>query len=135
MRSLLFIDDDRDDVTLTLMGLRAAGLDLEVVLARDGREALDLLEADYAGFRPLPAVILTDLKMPRMDGLELLRRLKEDPRLRHIPVAFLTSSGNEDDRLHAVRSGAVEYFRKPSNIDDYADIAARVRSLAAPASA
>lgn len=126
---LLFVEDDKDDVELTLFGFRKAGFEHEIVVARDGQHALDLLHSDYAGARELPGAILTDLKMPRVDGLELLHRLKQDPRLRNIPVAFLTSSGDENDQAEAVRLGVGEYLRKPSNPDGYAEIVARVRGI------
>jgi CheY-like chemotaxis protein len=127
--TLLFVEDDNDDVELTLMGFRHEGFEQEIVVARDGQEALDLLHADYAAARPLPGAIVTDLKMPRMDGLEFLHRLKEDPRLRNIPVAFLTSSGDENDRSEAQRLGVSQYMRKPSDLDDYAQVVARVKDL------
>jgi len=94
---LLFVDDDRDDVELTMLGFRREGFEHEIAVARDGKEALDMLLADYEAGRPLPAAVLADIKMPRMDGLELLRRIKNDPRLRKIPVVILTSSGYDAD--------------------------------------
>ena len=127
--TLLFVDDDNDDVELTLIGFRNESFEHKIIVARDGQHALDLLHSDYAAARPLPDAIMTDLKMPRMDGLEFLHRLKEDPRLRNIPVAFLTSSGDENDRAEALRLGASHYMRKPSNLDDYAEIVNRVREL------
>jgi two-component system response regulator len=121
-QALLFVDDDSDDVNLTLLGFRQQGFTMEVVVAGDGKEALDRLTEDYSASRPLPQAILTDLKMPRMDGLEFLRHLKEDPRLREIPVGFLTSSGNEADKTEALRLGASFYMLKPSNLDDYSGL-------------
>lgn len=126
---LLFVEDDNDDVELTLFGFRNAGFEHEIMVARDGQHALDLLHSDYAAARPLPGAILTDLKMPRVDGLEMLHRLKQDPRLRNIPVAFLTSSGDENDRAEAARLGVSEYIRKPSSPSGYAEIVARIRGL------
>jgi len=128
-RVLLFVEDDRDDVELTLLGFRR--FEHEILVVRDGKEALEWLAAGYAHSRPLPAAILTDLKMPRMDGLELLHHLKEDPRLRDIPVLFLTSSGNEADQAEAARLGAAAYFRKPSDLGDYPEIVKRTRELMA----
>lgn len=128
-RVLLFVEDDRDDAELTLLGFR--GFEHEIVVVRDGQEALDWLASNYAKSSAQPAAILTDLKMPRMDGLELLHHLKEDPRLRDIPVIFLTSSGNEGDQAEAARLGAAAYFRKPSDLGDYAEIVGRTRELMA----
>lgn len=127
--TLLFVEDDNDDVELALLGFRDEGFEHEIVVARDGQHALDLLHSDYAAARPLPGAIVTDLKMPRMDGLELLHRLKQDPRLRNIPVAFLTSSGDENDRAEAQRLGVSHYMRKPSNLDGYAEIVDQIRKL------
>lgn len=126
---LLFVEDDKDDEELTLLGFRNEGFEHEIIVARDGQHAFDLLHSDYEAARPLPDAILTDLKMPRMDGLELLLRLKQDPRLRNIPVAFLTSSGDQNDREEALRLGASHYLRKPSNLGHYAEIVARVREM------
>ena len=127
--TLLFVEDDKDDVELTLFGFRNEGFEHEIVVARDGQHALELLHADYAAARPLPDAIMTDLKMPRVDGLELLHRLRQDPRLRNIPVAFLTSSGDENDRAEAARLGVGEYMRKPSSPGGYADVVARIRRI------
>jgi two-component system, response regulator len=128
-RSLLFVDDDGDDVRLTLLGFRLQKFEPHVVVARDGKEALDILISDCEASRPLPLAILTDIKMPRMDGLELLRRIKSEPRLREIPIAILTSSDHEADRKEALRLGAGCYFMKPSDLDAYAEIVSRIREL------
>lgn len=135
MSYLLLVDDDRDDIALTLLGFRDERFECEVSVARDGKEALDFLLAACAERRPLPDVILLDLKMPRMDGLELLTRIKSDPRLNAIPVAILTSSGHETDIYEAKRLGAAGYLRKPSNLRDYAGIVAQLRRLMAAKSA
>lgn len=128
---LLFVEDDAEDVQLTLMGFRLQGFEPRVVVAKDGKEALELLLAACEASRPLPAAILTDIKMPRMDGLELLRQVKGDPRLREIPVAILTSSDHEADRKEALSHGAGLYLMKPSSLDAYAGIASRLRELMA----
>jgi two-component system, response regulator len=128
-QTLLFVDDDRNDVQLTLMGFRQERFEHEIVVAGDGKEALDRLLSDLAASRILPSLILTDLKMPRMDGLELLRRVQDDPRLRSIPVAILTSSSHEEDRTEAARLGAIEYLEKPTDLGHYSAIVGRVREL------
>lgn len=135
MSYLLLVDDDRDDIALTMLGFRDEGFQCEVSVAHDGKEALDFLQAAYAEQRPLPSVILLDLKMPRMDGLELLNRIKGDPRLSGVPVAILTSSGHETDIYEAKRLGAAGYLRKPTNLRDYAGIVVQVRRLMAAKSA
>lgn len=128
-QSLLFVDDDAEDIELTLMGFRLQGFEPRVVVAKDGKEALELLLSDCAAARPLPRAILTDIKMPRMDGLELLRQVKSEPRLSAIPVVILTSSDHESDRQEALSLGAVGYLMKPSDLDAYAGIAVRIRAL------
>lgn len=128
-RSLLFVEDDGDDVELALLGFRLQSFEPQVVVAKDGKEALDLLISDREASRPLPHAILTDIKMPRMDGLELLRRIKSEPRLREIPVGIFTSSDHEADRKEAMRLGAACYLMKPSDLDDYAGIVKSLREL------
>lgn len=128
-RSLLFVEDDEDDIRLTLLGFRHQKFEPVVVVAKDGKEALDLLLSDRDAARPLPLAILTDIKMPRMDGLELLRRIKSEPILKEIPVAVLTSSDHEVDRTEARRLGAIDYLMKPSDLDAYAAIVSRIRGL------
>lgn len=130
--SLLFVEDDGDDVELALLGFRLQKFDPQVVVAKDGKEALDLLLADCEAARPLPRAILTDIKMPRMDGLELLRRVKSEPRLKGIPVGIFTSSDHEADRKEAMRLGAACYLMKPSDLDDYAGIVDSIRALMEP---
>lgn len=126
---LLFVDDDGDDVQLTRMGFKGNGFEHQVDVARDGVEALEYLSASHAAQRPLPAAIMTDLKMPRMGGLELIRLLKADARFRGIPVAVLTSSGYEVEMNEAMRLGASAYFRKPTDLHDYRGIVDEVRRL------
>lgn len=130
--NLLFVEDDGDDVELALLGFRLQNFEARIIVAKDGKEALDLLLADCEAARPLPRAILTDIKMPRMDGLELLRLVKSDPRLRAIPVGIFTSSDHEADRNEAMRLGASCYLMKPSDLDDYAGIVGRIRELMKP---
>ncbi|MDP3541763.1 MAG: response regulator [Elusimicrobiota bacterium] len=130
--SLLFVEDDGDDVELALLGFRLQKFEIPVVVAKDGKDALDLLIADCEAARLLPRAILTDIKMPRMDGLELLRRIKSDPRLKEIPVAIFTSSDHEADRNEAMSLGAACYLMKPSDLDDYAGIVKSLRELMEP---
>lgn len=126
---LLLVEDDGDDLRLVLLGFRLQKFEPEIVVAKDGKEALEILLSDRAASRPLPQAILTDIKMPRMDGLELLRRLKSEPSLGEIPVAILTSSDHESDRKDAMSLGAAHYLRKPSDLDAYGEIVSRVREL------
>lgn len=127
--SLLFVEDDGDDVELALLGFRLQKFEAQVVVAKDGKDALDLLLADCEAGRPLPRAILTDIKMPRMDGLELLRRIRSEPRLSAIPVGIFTSSDHEADRKEAMSLGAVCYLMKPSDLDDYVSVVKSIREL------
>lgn len=133
--TLLYVEDDGDDIELALLGFRLQEFEAQVVVVKDGKEALDLLLADCEAARPLPQAILTDIKMPLMDGLELIRRIKGDPRLRSIPVGILTSSDHEADRKEAMSLGAACYLMKPSDLDAYAGIVSCIRELMKPAAA
>lgn len=107
-RIVLLVEDNADDEALTLRALRKHNI-TNVVVKRDGAEALDYLLGDDA----LPAVVLLDLKLPKVDGLEVLRRLRADARTRILPVVILTSSKEESDLLEGYGRGANSYIRKP----------------------
>jgi len=121
--TILLVEDNPDDVELTLRALRKEGLLAEVVVAHDGVEALDYLFArgEHAGRDPRrhPAVVLLDLKMPRIDGLEVLRRLRSDDRTRLLPVVVLTCSREERDLKDSYSLGANSYIRKPVDFDRF----------------
>jgi two-component system, response regulator len=115
-KSILLVEDNPDDEELTLLALRESRILNEVVVVRDGVEALDYLFATgpYAGQPPeLPQVILLDLKLPKLDGLDVLQRLRASERTALIPVVILTSSSEEEDILASYRLGANSYVRKP----------------------
>jgi len=116
--SLLLVEDSPDDRELTMMALRASQIANPIEIARDGQEALDYL-ADHA--RPLPSVVLLDLNLPKIPGLEVLKRLREQARTRLLPVVVLTSSGEETDRLRSYLHGANAYVRKPVEFAEFAD--------------
>lgn len=116
-RPLLLVEDNSDDEALTLLALKKNGVDRPVLVARDGVEALDLLaKAD-----PLPAVVLLDLKLPRIDGHEVLRRLRADERTRCLPVVVLTTSREPRDIQQACANGANSYVRKPVDFDRFGE--------------
>jgi CheY-like chemotaxis protein len=122
LRSLLLVEDNPNDVELTLTALKEANLANEVVVTNDGQQALDYLfrRGAYAG-RPVrqPAAILLDLKMPKVDGHEVLRQIRADPELRLIPVVMLTSSREEKDLYQSYDKGANSYVVKPVDFEEF----------------
>ncbi len=114
---ILLVEDNADDEELTLRALRKNHVKNNVVVARDGAEALDYLfgTGAYTGRDPtvLPEVVLLDVKLPKLDGLEVLRRIREDPRTQFLPVVMLTSSTTESDLVDSYAHGANSYVRKP----------------------
>lgn len=122
---ILLVEDNPDDVKLTQRALRQSNILNELVVARDGVEALDYLfgTGQYAerDTRLLPQVILLDLKMPRMDGLELLQRIRADEKTRLLPVVVLTTSTEERDRMESYKLGANSYIRKPMDFQQFTE--------------
>ena len=124
-RVILIVEDNPDDEALTLRALRRANVGNEIVVMRDGVEALDYLlgTGAWTGRAPdlLPQVVLLDLKLPKLDGLEVLRRIRADPRTHMLPVVILTSSNEERDRVEGYRLGANSYVRKPVEFGAFAE--------------
>lgn len=122
LKSILLAEDNMKDVELTLAALEEHHLANEVVVVRDGVEALDYLyRRGQFQMRPggYPAVILLDIKMPRMDGLEVLRQIKSDPEIKTIPVVMLTSSREEKDLVLSYQSGVNAYVVKPVLFEEF----------------
>ena len=122
LRPILIAEDNANDAELTLAALQRLKLDNELVIVRDGAEALDFLHcrAQFAGRSSgQPAVILLDLKMPRVDGLETLRLIRADAELRTLPVVILTSSREESDLIKGYQFGANSYVVKPVDFDQF----------------
>jgi len=120
---LLLVEDDPNDVELTLIALRRQKLANKIHVVRDGEEALDFLfsRGAYAGRSPAspPKVILLDLKLPKVSGLEVLQAIKADPRTQSVPVVVLTSSREERDVLEGYRLGVNSYIQKPIDFDQF----------------
>jgi two-component system, response regulator len=120
---ILLVEDNPDDEALTLRALSRNNIKNEVAVARDGAEALNYLfcAGKFAGRDPasLPQVVLLDLKLPKIDGLEVLRRLRADGRTRLLPVVILTSSNEEQDRIRGYGLGANSYVRKPVDFNQF----------------
>lgn len=123
---ILLVEDNDDDAELALRAFRKSKIKNEILRVRDGVEALEFLKSEgaYANRPPgLPEVVLLDLNMPRMDGLELLRRLRADPATKTMPVVILTSSSEDQDVLRSYDLGANSYVRKPVNFEQFVEAA------------
>jgi len=122
-KRLLLVEDSVNDIKLTIAALRAAGLANEIIVCRDGAEALDYLfrrgEHEGRGDDTCPAVVLLDLKMPRMDGLEVLARLRADARFKTLPVVMITSSAEEQDMVKSYNLGVNGYVVKPVTHEEF----------------
>lgn len=116
---ILLIEDNAPDVRLTTEALRHGGAHVDLTVARDGVEALDLLRPDGMTRTALPDLILLDLNLPRRDGRDVLRAVKSDPALVHIPVIILTTSSADRDVLEGYRLGANAYVVKPVDLDRF----------------
>lgn len=121
---VLLVEDNPGDEALTLRALKKNGVEATVEVTRDGAEALDYLfhTGAYAGAPPkaLPTVVLLDLNLPKIGGLEVLKRIRADERTRLLPVVILTSSDEEQDSLQGYQSGANSYVRKPVEFTEFA---------------
>lgn len=115
LRPILLVEDNSDDEKLTIRALRRGRIENPIHIARDGEEALiRLAQAD-----PLPSVVLLDIKLPKIDGLEVLQQIRADDRTRLLPVVMLTSSSEQRDILESYNLGANSYVRKPVDFDQF----------------
>lgn len=122
-KTILLVEDNPDDEELTLRALRRGNVANEVAVARDGSEALEYLFGSGRGegrdASQMPAVVLLDLKLPKISGLEVLKRIRADSRTAMIPVVILTSSSEDEDMIRSYQSGANSYVRKPVNFTEF----------------
>lgn len=122
LRVILLVEDDPDHELLTIRALRKSKIANEIKVARDGEEAINILFGDGIEVpKHLPQIILLDLKLPKVDGLEVLRRIRESDATRMLPVVILTSSDEERDIVRSYRLGVNSYIRKPVNFSEFAE--------------
>ena len=122
--TILLVEDNQDDEALSMRAFQRNNIRNPVVCVRDGQEALDWLfrEGSYASRPPeLPAVVLLDLKLPKVDGLEVLRRVRANPLTKLLPIVILTSSREDRDRLEGYSHGANSYIQKPVDFEQFVD--------------
>ena len=126
-KMILIVEDNPDDEELTIRALKKHNIGNRLVVVRDGVEALDFLfcTGAYSNRDPddLPQTILLDLKLPKVDGLEVLKRIRADERTSLLPVVILTSSNEEQDLLRSYKNGANSYVRKPVDFTEFLDAA------------
>ncbi|MCE5313495.1 MAG: response regulator [Armatimonadota bacterium] len=127
---ILLVEDNADDVALTKRAFKKSNILNKVVVAGDGIEAMNYLfcEGEYAGRDPdeMPAVVLLDLKLPRVDGMEVLRRVRADERTKLLPIVVLTSSKEEEDVIRSYSLGANSYVRKPVDFNEFVEAVSRL---------
>ena len=120
-KTILLVEDNPDDEALLLRALKKNNILNEVTVARDGAQAIEHLFNGHSADRPLPSVIVLDLQLPKVDGLEVLRRIRADERTQAIPVVVLTSSRLQEDIIESYRDGANAFVRKPIGFSDLAE--------------
>ena len=123
---ILLVEDNPDDVALAIRALRKSHISNQIVVARDGVEALDKLFGRNGQERVTPAVILMDLKLPKLNGIETLDRIRGSETTRSIPVVMLTTSDEEADIMRAYKSGVNSYVRKPIDFAEFSKVTARL---------
>ena len=129
-KTILLVEDNPQDEMLTLRALRRANLANQIDVVRDGQQALDYLfrEGEFAGREPLclPTIVLLDIGLPRLSGLEVLERIRADIRTALLPVVILTSSDEEQDRMKSYENHANSFVRKPVDFADFAETVVRL---------
>lgn len=125
-KTVLLIEDNPDDEELALRAFRKNNISNNVIVARDGAEAIDYFFGPDKDTNPIPLLILLDLKLPKIDGLEVLKRLREDDKTKHIPIVILTSSDEEEDIVKSYCLGCNSYIRKPVDFQQFVDAVKQV---------
>ncbi len=127
---ILLVEDNEYDQELTMKALKMVGLQAKIVVACDGVEALDYLmgslETGQCDLNEHPQLVLLDLKLPKLDGHEVLKQIRSNARTRLLPVVVLTSSREEEDVVKSYANGAYSYIRKPVDFDDFLDVAQKI---------
>ncbi len=125
---ILLVEDSPADVELTLRAFKRRKLSNPVAVARDGEEALDYIHrrGAFGAGAPVPGLILLDLRLPKVDGLEVLRQLKEHPVYRNVPVVVLTTSGEDRDVARSYELGAASYIVKPVEFEKFQEVVERI---------
>jgi CheY-like chemotaxis protein len=123
---ILLVEDNSDDEALAIRALQKSNVANRIVVAHDGVEALELLCGENGRERVVPALILMDLKLPRMNGLEALQRIRANEATAHIPVVMLTTSDEEADVMRAYKSGVNSYVRKPIEFTEFSKVTAEL---------
>jgi DNA-binding response OmpR family regulator len=118
---ILLVEDDPDHEALAIRALRKANVANEIDVAHDGAEAIEYMDAIGRGEKAMPQLVLLDLKLPKVDGLEVLRKIRAMDRTAMLPVVVLTSSDEERDIVSSYRLGVNSYIRKPVNFTDFAE--------------
>jgi two-component system response regulator len=127
-KTILYVEDDPNDEELTLRVLENYNIANRIIVLRDGAEALEYFfpSSENGEANPLPQLVLLDLKLPKVDGLEVLKRIREDERTRLLPVVILTSSSEDQDVIESYNLGANSYVRKPVEFDEFAEAIRRL---------
>lgn len=126
MKRILLVEDNPDDAELTMLAFERSNIANEIVLARDGAEALEILHGTAESPAQLPVLVLLDLKLPRVDGFEVLKRIRENPATKYLPVVVLTSSAQERDMVRTYTTGANSYIVKPVDFAQFTEAAQQI---------
>ena len=122
LKPILLVEDNPDDEELVLRSLRRASIANQVKVARDGAEAIEVLYGPSSGDGFVPSLVLLDLKLPKIGGFDVLRRIRAEPATRLLPVVILTSSSEDEDIVRSYENGANSYVRKPVEFTEFADV-------------